>query len=84
MSDSHDLGNHGWAISTTSPDAQLWFDRGLNWTYGFNHEEAIRCFEQAIIAIPIARWRTGAWPTPPVPTTTSRGSSSSRRIWPRR
>ena len=35
-----------------SPDAQRWFDRGLNWTYGFNHEEAIRCFEQALDADP--------------------------------
>jgi len=59
VSDYYDLGNHGWAISTTSPDAQRWFDRGLNWTYGFNHEEAIRCFEQAIIADPdcaMAHW----------------------------
>lgn len=59
MSDYYDLGNHGWAISTTSPEAQLWFDRGLNWTYGFNHEEAIRCFEQAIVADPdcaMAHW----------------------------
>ena len=59
MSDYYDLGNHGRTISTTSPDAQLWFDRGLNWTYGFNHEEAIRCFEQAIIAdpdCPMAHW----------------------------
>lgn len=47
MSDYYDLGNHTRAISTSSQDAQLWFDRGLNWTYGFNHEEAVRCFEKA-------------------------------------
>ncbi|HEX5505760.1 MAG TPA: hypothetical protein VFW96_24295, partial [Thermomicrobiales bacterium] len=32
---------------------------GLNWTYGFNHEEAVRCFEQAIAAdpeCPMAHW----------------------------
>ncbi len=59
MSAYYDLGNHCRAISTTSPDAQLWFDRGLNWTYGFNHEEAVRCFEQAITAdpdCPMAHW----------------------------
>ena len=50
MSDYYDLGNHRRTISTDSPDAQLWFDRGLNWTYGFHHEEAIVCFEQALIA----------------------------------
>ncbi|RIK36429.1 MAG: hypothetical protein DCC58_19255, partial [Chloroflexi bacterium] len=60
MSDyPYDLGTHQRAISTTSPDAQTWFDRGLNWTYAFNHEEAVRCFEQAIAADPdcaIAYW----------------------------
>ena len=59
MSDYYDLGNHRRTISTDSPDAQLWFDRGLNWTYGFHHEEAIVCFEQALIADPncaIAHW----------------------------
>ncbi len=35
------------AVTTSSPQAQLWFDRGLALTYGFNHEEAIVCFERA-------------------------------------
>ncbi|KAK1139700.1 hypothetical protein N8T08_000507, partial [Aspergillus melleus] len=35
-------------ISTKSIDTQTWFDRGLVWTYSFNHAEAYRCFEQAI------------------------------------
>jgi tetratricopeptide (TPR) repeat protein len=48
MTDYYDLGDHGRPVSTTSPDAQLWFDRGLIWTYAFNHEEAVRCFERAI------------------------------------
>ncbi|MEM8860131.1 MAG: hypothetical protein AAGD96_17505 [Chloroflexota bacterium] len=55
----YDLGTYSRPITTTSPDAQLWFDRGLNWTYGFNHEEAIRCFEKAIAADPdsaLAHW----------------------------
>ena len=59
MSDYYDLGTHARTIATASPDAQLWFDRGLNWTYGFNHEEAIRCFEQALVAdpdCPMAHW----------------------------
>ena len=46
--DYYDLGRYSRPITTTSPEAQLWFDRGLNWTYGFNHDEAIRCFEKAI------------------------------------
>jgi tetratricopeptide (TPR) repeat protein len=52
MSDYFNLGNHTRTISASSPDAQLWFDRGLNWTYGFNHEEAVRCFERAAEADP--------------------------------
>ncbi|MBK0401283.1 tetratricopeptide repeat protein [Limibaculum sp. M0105] len=42
-----DLGSYGRKVSTSSPEAQLWFDRGLNWLYGFNHGEAIRCFAKA-------------------------------------
>jgi tetratricopeptide (TPR) repeat protein len=48
MSNYFDLGTHSRTASTASPEAQRWFDRGLIWTYGFNHEEAIRCFERAI------------------------------------
>ena len=39
-----DLGGHSWPVTATA-EAQTWFNRGLIWTYGFNHEEAIRCFE---------------------------------------
>ena len=35
-------------ITTSSPDAQLWFDRGLVWTYSYNHELAIECFQKAL------------------------------------
>jgi tetratricopeptide (TPR) repeat protein len=42
------LGSFGRVTSTSSADARLWFDRGLAWSYAFNHEEAIRCFERAI------------------------------------
>ncbi len=43
-----DLGTYSHPVSTQSEQAQIWFDRGLVWCYGFNHEEAIRCFEQVI------------------------------------
>ncbi len=42
-----DLGTFARPITTSSPGAQAWFDRGLAWTYGFNHEEAIECFRKA-------------------------------------
>ncbi|WEO99574.1 hypothetical protein A6P39_039090 [Streptomyces sp. FXJ1.172] len=48
----YDLGSHGRPVTTTSAEAQTWFDRGLNWTYAFNHEEAVRCFEAALAADP--------------------------------
>ncbi len=55
----YDLGFHSWEISTSSENAQVWFDRGLNWTYGFNHEEAELCFKHALQADPdcaMAHW----------------------------
>lgn len=50
--DYYDLGSHSRRVTTSSPAAQTWFDRGLNWTYAFNHEEAVRCFEAAGAADP--------------------------------
>jgi hypothetical protein len=40
----YDLGSHGRPVTTDSAEAQLWFDRGLVWTYAFHHEEAVACF----------------------------------------
>lgn len=48
IEDYYDLGDHGRRISTSSDDAQTWFDRGLVWCYSFNHEEAVHCFERAL------------------------------------
>ncbi len=43
-----DLGPYKREVSTISPEAQIWFDRGLNWLFGFNHGEAIKCFGKAL------------------------------------
>jgi len=54
-----DLGDFGRSVTTASDDAQRWFDRGLTWIYGFNHEEAVHCFEQALASDPacaMAHW----------------------------
>ena len=48
MSDYYDLGSYARAVTTSSASAQAWFDRGLIWTYSFNHEEAVRCFGRAL------------------------------------
>ena len=41
------LGNHHYAITTRSTEAQRYFDQGLRLYYAFNHQEAIRAFEEA-------------------------------------
>ena len=46
--DYYDLGSYTRKVTTAVPDAQLWFDRGLNWLFGFNHAEAIACFEKVL------------------------------------
>jgi tetratricopeptide (TPR) repeat protein len=59
MSDYYDLGTHSFAITTSSKEAQTWFDRGLMWCYGFNHGEAVACFHRALKADPdcaMAHW----------------------------
>ncbi|MDC0656748.1 hypothetical protein N6L27_01905 [Leisingera sp. SS27] len=48
MGYDYDLGSYSCPVTTTSPEAQRWFDRGLVWTYGYNHEEAIACFRRAL------------------------------------
>jgi tetratricopeptide (TPR) repeat protein len=54
-----ELGQYSHPVTTASAEAQGWFDRGLVWVYGFNMEEAERCFERAAAADPacaMAHW----------------------------
>ncbi|KAJ4264210.1 hypothetical protein NW762_005404 [Fusarium torreyae] len=44
----YDLGHFSIKVSTKSSEAQIWFNRALLWTYCFNHDEAIFCYEQSI------------------------------------
>jgi tetratricopeptide (TPR) repeat protein len=39
-------------VTTDSPQAQRWFNQGIQLLYGFNHDEAIRSFERAAKADP--------------------------------
>lgn len=41
------LGNVHHKVTTASPEAQAFFDQGLKYTYGFNHEAAVRSFRHA-------------------------------------
>jgi tetratricopeptide (TPR) repeat protein len=46
------LGTYSRRVSTENTEAQIWFDRGLVWSYAFNHDEAVECFEKASKADP--------------------------------
>lgn len=53
------LGTFSRRLDDTPPEAQAWFDRGLIWQYGFNHEEAIACYGRVLEVAPsnvMARW----------------------------
>lgn len=41
------LGTHSYAVTTSVPLAQRYFDQGLRLYYAFNHAESIRAFEEA-------------------------------------
>ncbi len=54
-----DLGAYGRGVTTVSEAAQTWVNRGINWLYGYNHEEAVVCFEKAAAEDPgcvFAQW----------------------------
>jgi tetratricopeptide (TPR) repeat protein len=58
----YNLGRYSRKVTTSSPDAQRWFDRGLNWCFGYHHEESVACFEKALEADPhcaMAHWGIG-------------------------
>ena len=48
MSTYLNLGNFSKKVTTSSADCQLWIDRGIVHSFGFNRDEAIRCFQRAL------------------------------------
>ena len=60
------VGRYHRVVSTKNPEAQRWFDQGLLFLYGFNHDEAIRSFTAAAHRDPDCAQRAS-------------GASSSRR-----
>src|ERR1700720_1699520 len=55
----YNLGPYSRKVTNTSADAQRWFDRGLNWCFGYHHGEAVACFEKVLEADPncaMAHW----------------------------
>jgi hypothetical protein len=56
------LGNLHHEVTTSSMEAQQFFDQGLTLIYAFNHEEAIRSFKRAAELDPkmaMAYWGIG-------------------------
>ena len=41
------LGDYSFPVTTSSPEAQRWFNQGLMLTYGFNHDAAERSYLKA-------------------------------------
>jgi tetratricopeptide (TPR) repeat protein len=48
MGEYFDLGKYKRTITTPVAEANAWFARGLIWCYGFNQEEAARCFRKVV------------------------------------
>jgi hypothetical protein len=46
--DRFNLGTYTKVISTESPETQRWFNLGLNWCFGFNKGEGVKCFRKAL------------------------------------
>jgi tetratricopeptide (TPR) repeat protein len=46
--DHFNLGSHFRNVSTSSPEAQRWFNLGLNWCFAFNKGEGVKCFRKAL------------------------------------
>ena len=44
----YDLGEYARPVTTAVAAAGTWVNRGLVWTFGFNHEEAVECFQRAL------------------------------------
>lgn len=76
------LGSWHHAITTTSEQAQRYFDQGLRLAYAFNHEEAVRSFEEAARLDPdaaMAYWGAALALGPNINAPMS--TQAARRVW---
>ena len=48
----YDIDVYERPVTTSSPEAQTWFNRGLIWTNAYFHDEAVACFRRAVEADP--------------------------------
>ena len=62
MDDYYNLGTYSRKVSTSMAEAELWFNRGLLWSYAYNHYESANCFRKAVEIDPdlaIGYWGIG-------------------------
>jgi tetratricopeptide (TPR) repeat protein len=55
----YDVDVYSRPVTTSSLEAQKWFNRGLVWCYAYFHDEAVACFRNALRADPncaMAHW----------------------------
>ena len=73
------LGGITRTVTTSSPEAQRYFDQGLAFLYAFNHDEAIRSFRQrGASSTRTARWPGGASRSRTARTSTTRSCRRER------
>ncbi|KAI8956587.1 TPR domain protein [Daldinia sp. FL1419] len=48
LGDYYNLGFYKRTVGSSSQESREWVNRGLIWSYAFNHEESAKCFERAI------------------------------------
>jgi hypothetical protein len=46
--DRFNLGSHTRVVLTSSPEAQPWFNLGLNCCFAFNKSEGVKCFQKTL------------------------------------
>ena len=71
--DYFDIDVYSRKITTSSSDAQLWFDRGLVWTYSYNHELASSASRRPWSTTLAVLWPIGVSHMPSARTTISSG-----------
>jgi tetratricopeptide (TPR) repeat protein len=77
------MGRHHRSVTTSLPLAQRYFDQGLTFAYAFNHDEAIRSFQETARLDPLcamAHWGV-AYCNGPHINNPIMDEASSRRAW---
>lgn len=78
-----DMGPYRREITTDSAQAKQYFNQGLNWAYGFNHDEAVRSFTKAaqLDADCAIAWWGIAWAQGPNYNAPVMGNPKSKAAW---